>query len=162
MSTETRRPRSGAAALAKRFFGRRFSRSVARSNEKEVDLSVQLGRDLPHGPLVMLTCGTIRGCCEYILDHGLHTRVVAVDAVGSLIFSQVQAKRLLPGLGAAGCSHLCARLPGSPIVSTYPIWTALSVAGAWCNGRPCCQGDLREGSWPQWSGIRTGFRKVLS
>jgi len=53
------------------------------------------------------TCGTIRGCCEYIRDHGLHTRVIAVDAVGSLIFSNVQAKRLLPGLGAGLRPPLC-------------------------------------------------------
>jgi N-(2-amino-2-carboxyethyl)-L-glutamate synthase len=53
------------------------------------------------------TCGTIRGCCEYVYDHGLSTRVVAVDAVGSLIFSDCQAKRLLPGLGAGLRPPLC-------------------------------------------------------
>jgi cysteine synthase A len=46
------------------------------------------------------TCGTIRGCAEYIRDHGLATRVVAVDALGSLIFSDQRAKRMIPGLGA--------------------------------------------------------------
>lgn len=46
------------------------------------------------------TCGTIRGCAEYIRDHGLSTRVVAVDALGSLIFSSQRAKRMIPGLGA--------------------------------------------------------------
>jgi 2,3-diaminopropionate biosynthesis protein SbnA len=46
------------------------------------------------------TCGTIRGCAEYIRDHGLATRVVAVDALGSLIFSNQRAKRMIPGLGA--------------------------------------------------------------
>lgn len=46
------------------------------------------------------TCGTIRGCAEYVRDHGLKTRVVAVDALGSRIFSDVEAKRRLPGLGA--------------------------------------------------------------
>jgi N-(2-amino-2-carboxyethyl)-L-glutamate synthase len=46
------------------------------------------------------TCGTIRGCAEYVRDHALLTQVVAVDAVGSLIFSDVREKRLLPGLGA--------------------------------------------------------------
>lgn len=53
------------------------------------------------------TCGTIRGCAEYVRDHGLLTRIVAVDAVGSLIFSDVQAKRLLPGLGAGLKPPLC-------------------------------------------------------
>ncbi len=46
------------------------------------------------------TCGTLRGCAEYARDSGLATRVVAVDVVGSLIWSDVRAKRLIPGLGA--------------------------------------------------------------
>lgn len=53
------------------------------------------------------TCGTIRGCAEYIRDHGLATRVIAVDAVGSLIFSDRKAKRLVPGLGAGLRPPLC-------------------------------------------------------
>jgi N-(2-amino-2-carboxyethyl)-L-glutamate synthase len=53
------------------------------------------------------TCGTVRGCGEYIRDHGLSTRVVAVDAVGSLIFSDVKAKRLIPGIGAGMRPPLC-------------------------------------------------------
>jgi N-(2-amino-2-carboxyethyl)-L-glutamate synthase len=47
------------------------------------------------------TCGTLRGCAEYVRDHGLATRIVAVDALGSRIFGDVAAKRRLPGLGAA-------------------------------------------------------------
>ncbi|MGH9363052.1 MAG: 2,3-diaminopropionate biosynthesis protein SbnA, partial [Thermoanaerobaculia bacterium] len=46
------------------------------------------------------TCGTMLGCAQYVRDHRLPTRVIAVDAVGSLIFGDVQAKRLIPGLGA--------------------------------------------------------------
>ena len=53
------------------------------------------------------TCGTIRGCAEYVRDQGLLTQIVAVDAVGSLIFSDVQEKRLLPGLGAGLKPPLC-------------------------------------------------------
>jgi N-(2-amino-2-carboxyethyl)-L-glutamate synthase len=53
------------------------------------------------------TCGTIRGCCEYVRDHALPTRVVAVDALGSLIFGDVKAARLLPGLGAGIRPPLC-------------------------------------------------------
>jgi len=53
------------------------------------------------------TCGTIRGCAEYIRDHGLSTRVVAVDALGSLIFSNQRAKRMIPGLGAGMRPPLC-------------------------------------------------------
>ncbi len=46
------------------------------------------------------TCGTIRGCAEYALDHDLRTKIMAVDAVGSVIFGGKPAKRLLPGHGA--------------------------------------------------------------
>jgi len=47
------------------------------------------------------TCGTLRGCTEYIRDHHLGTKVFAVDAVGSVIFGGQPAKRLIPGHGAA-------------------------------------------------------------
>jgi cysteine synthase A len=53
------------------------------------------------------TCGTIRGCAEYIRDHRLKTKVVAVDAVGSLIFSDRKATRRIPGLGAGLRPPLC-------------------------------------------------------
>jgi 2,3-diaminopropionate biosynthesis protein SbnA len=46
------------------------------------------------------TCGTLRGCSEYVRDHGMRTQVVAVDAVGSLIFSDEQGRRLIPGIGS--------------------------------------------------------------
>jgi 2,3-diaminopropionate biosynthesis protein SbnA len=53
------------------------------------------------------TCGTVRGCGEYVRYHGLSTRVIAVDAVGSLIFSEVRAERMIPGLGAGFRPPLC-------------------------------------------------------
>lgn len=53
------------------------------------------------------TCGTIRGCGQYVRDHGLATRIVAVDALGSQIFSDIKAKRLVPGLGAGMRPPLC-------------------------------------------------------
>jgi len=46
------------------------------------------------------TCGTIRGCSEYVYDRGLPTRVVAVDAEGSVIFGDTPKKRLMPGFGS--------------------------------------------------------------
>jgi cysteine synthase A len=47
------------------------------------------------------TCGTIRGCVEYLREHDLSTRTIAVDAKGSVIFGDKKAKRLIPGHGAA-------------------------------------------------------------
>jgi 2,3-diaminopropionate biosynthesis protein SbnA len=47
------------------------------------------------------TCGTIRGCLDYLVDHGYPTKVIAVDALGSQIFSNHKHHRLVPGLGSA-------------------------------------------------------------
>jgi len=47
------------------------------------------------------TCGTLRGCSEYVRQRGLPTRIIAVDAVGSVIFGGPPAKRLIPGHGTA-------------------------------------------------------------
>ncbi|WP_422774807.1 2,3-diaminopropionate biosynthesis protein SbnA [Plantactinospora sp. WMMC1484] len=48
------------------------------------------------------SCGTLRGCADYIRQHGLRTKIIAVDAVGSMIFEgQRPSERLLPGHGAS-------------------------------------------------------------
>jgi N-(2-amino-2-carboxyethyl)-L-glutamate synthase len=47
------------------------------------------------------TCGTLRGCREFLRAEGFPTKVVAVDAVGSAIFGGQPEKRLIPGHGAA-------------------------------------------------------------
>jgi N-(2-amino-2-carboxyethyl)-L-glutamate synthase len=52
------------------------------------------------------TCGTLRGCAEYVRDHDLKTQIVAVDAMGSVIFGGRPGKRLFPGHGAARCPEL--------------------------------------------------------
>jgi len=52
------------------------------------------------------TCGTLRGCSEYLREHGLSTRVVAVDAFGSVIFGDQPKKRLIPGHGASRLPEL--------------------------------------------------------
>lgn len=65
----------------------------------------EIAADLPHIDYLFCgvsTCGTIRGCIDYIHDNGLRTKVIAVDAEGSVIFGGERGKstRLLPGLGA--------------------------------------------------------------
>jgi cysteine synthase A len=47
------------------------------------------------------TCGTLRGCAEYVRMHGMKTKIYAVDAVGSVIFGGEPATRRIPGHGAA-------------------------------------------------------------
>ncbi|MBW4632894.1 MAG: 2,3-diaminopropionate biosynthesis protein SbnA [Iphinoe sp. HA4291-MV1] len=52
------------------------------------------------------SCGTIRGCVEYIRTHNLKTKIIAVDAKGSVIFGDKRGKRLIPGHGAARVPEL--------------------------------------------------------
>lgn len=52
------------------------------------------------------TCGTIMGCAKYVHENGLKTKIVAVDAVGSVIFGTPSAARLIPGHGAGRQSDL--------------------------------------------------------
>ena len=52
------------------------------------------------------TCGTIMGCARYVREHNLNTKVVAVDAVGSVIFGSSTGQRLIPGHGAGRKSEL--------------------------------------------------------
>ncbi len=64
------------------------------------EIAAALGKDIDFVVLATSTCGTLRGCADYIHDHGLKTKVVAVDAMGSVIFGRPSGKRLLPGHGA--------------------------------------------------------------
>ncbi len=52
------------------------------------------------------SCGTLRGCAEYIRSHNLNTKIIAVDAKGSVIFGDKRGKRLIPGHGAARVPEL--------------------------------------------------------
>ncbi|NMO96071.1 2,3-diaminopropionate biosynthesis protein SbnA [Paenibacillus lemnae] len=47
------------------------------------------------------SCGTIRGCADYIKARKWNTKVIAVDAAGSVIFGGAKGARQFPGLGAA-------------------------------------------------------------
>lgn len=46
------------------------------------------------------TVGTLAGCSAYLHEYGMDTRVLAVDAEGSVLFGGTAAPRPLPGLGA--------------------------------------------------------------
>lgn len=46
------------------------------------------------------TCGTLMGCAEYVKEQGLDTKIIAVDAEGSVIFGLPPQARKIPGHGA--------------------------------------------------------------
>ena len=52
------------------------------------------------------SCGSLRGCAEYIAQQGLNTQIVAVDAQGSVIFGNEPKKRLIPGHGSSRVPEL--------------------------------------------------------
>lgn len=65
-----------------------------------------------HVDVVLLptsTTGTLNGCADYLTEHGRATTVVAVDAVGSVLFGGVAGPRLIPGIGAGVASALSER-----------------------------------------------------
>jgi len=65
----------------------------------EIDLA--LGGNVDYLFVATGTCGTLRGCSEYVHQHAMKTRIMAVDAVGSVIFGGTSLPRLVPGHGAA-------------------------------------------------------------
>jgi cysteine synthase A len=69
------------------------------------------------------TCGTVRGCGEFIADHGLHTWIGAGDSVGSRIFDDRRAERHIPGLGAG--IH-------PPHLDADMVWEAVLLTDAEC------------------------------
>lgn len=52
------------------------------------------------------SCGTLSGCSAYIKQHQLSTKIVAVDAEGSVLFGSAGPRRLIPGHGAGRVPEL--------------------------------------------------------
>ncbi|WP_186304425.1 2,3-diaminopropionate biosynthesis protein SbnA [Kocuria palustris] len=52
------------------------------------------------------TTGTIGGCSAYVREHRMDTRVIAVDAEGSVLFGGTAGTRRLPGMGAGFVTEL--------------------------------------------------------
>lgn len=47
------------------------------------------------------TTGTLMGCAKYFRKYSPKTKIIAVDSVGSMTFSNCPAKRYIPGLGTS-------------------------------------------------------------
>ncbi|VVD92704.1 cysteine synthase [Pandoraea fibrosis] len=60
------------------------------------------------------TTGTLIGCLRYVRAHRLPTRVIAVDAVGSVTFGGSPGPRRIPGLGTSCRPALCESLDAEP------------------------------------------------
>lgn len=64
------------------------------------EIVAELGGEVDYVFCATSTCGTLRGCADYLRRNELPTRVVAVDALGSVIFGGPKAERIIPGLGS--------------------------------------------------------------
>ena len=53
------------------------------------------------------TCGTLMGCINHFNKKKLKTKIIAVDACGSVTFSNNPGKRLLPGIGTSLRPEIC-------------------------------------------------------
>ncbi len=71
------------------------------------EIVTQLGQAPDYLFCAASTCGTVRGCGEFVRNNELPTTIVAVDAVGSVIFGGTSTKRLIPGHGASVVPGLC-------------------------------------------------------
>lgn len=72
--------------------------------------------------------GTLRGCSEYIRTHGLSWQLVAVDAVGSVIFGGQPSKRLIPGHGSSVRPNLY-----QPDLASHVVHVSDLDAVVWCH-----------------------------
>lgn len=76
------------------------SNPAAHANGTMLEIDEALEGNVDYVFVATSTAGTLRGCNDYLQDRGRSTRVVAVDAVGSVLFGGSRAPRLLPGIGA--------------------------------------------------------------
>jgi N-(2-amino-2-carboxyethyl)-L-glutamate synthase len=65
------------------------------------EISQQLNKKIDYLFCATSTCGTIRGCSNYIKKNKMPTKIIAIDAIGSIIFGGKRSNRLIPGHGAS-------------------------------------------------------------
>ncbi|WP_354645170.1 2,3-diaminopropionate biosynthesis protein SbnA [Kitasatospora camelliae] len=74
----------------------------ARAHERTMaEIAEALSGQVDYLFVATSSCGTLRGCADYVRRAGLGTRIVAVDAQGSGIFTAPSGSRRIPGHGAA-------------------------------------------------------------
>jgi cysteine synthase A len=106
------------------------------------------------------TCGTITGCAEYARDHGLGTRIIAVDAVGSRIFGDISGRRLIPGFGAGFRPDLCRQELVSRCVHVSDLDCVSGCRRLLRYARGCWRAARPEASSQRWTACSTRSRRV--
>ncbi|MGB3143056.1 MAG: 2,3-diaminopropionate biosynthesis protein SbnA [Maribacter sp.] len=86
------------------------------------------------------TCGTLMGYADYIEKNRLKTKIVAVDAKGSVLFGGNSNKRLIPGHGAGVASQFLKpekiwdNVEVGDIDCIEGCWSLLKNEGILCGG----------------------------
>lgn len=65
---------------------------------REIDLAT--GGDVDYVFVAASSTGTAQGCRDYLRKHRRRTKVIVVDAIGSVLFGGTLGPRMIPGLGA--------------------------------------------------------------
>lgn len=89
---------------------------AAHRNGTMRELAESLGHRIDVLLVATSTTGTIGGCEQYVREHGMDTRVVAVDAAGSVLFGGTAGARLLPGMGAGLVTELSSAVEPDEVV----------------------------------------------
>ena len=66
-----------------------------------LEITDQLGNHPDYIYVSTSTCGTLRGLADAVDKYQAKTKIIAVDAVGSVIFGDQPKKRIIPGMGAS-------------------------------------------------------------
>lgn len=70
-----------------------------------VEITESLGNNPDYIFVSTSTCGTLRGLADAIEKYQANTKIIAVDAIGSVIFGDTPQKRIIPGMGASRQSN---------------------------------------------------------
>jgi len=103
LSARLARVRSLAASIPGSYWPNQYAnRRNPKSHEfgtiREID--EKLHGDIDYLFVATSSTGTAQGCRDYLRKRGRKTKVVAVDAHGSVLFGGVSGQRKIPGLGA--------------------------------------------------------------
>jgi len=74
-----------------------------------IEIMQALDNNLDYLFVATSTCGSLMGCIDYVNSKELKTKIIAVDAIGSVLFGNKVGKRKIPGHGAGVPSHFLDR-----------------------------------------------------
>ena len=92
------------------------------------EIMAALHNNLDYLFIATSTCGTLMGCADYIEKNGFRTKLIAVDAVGSVLFGDKAGKRKIPGHGAGVPSKF---LDTSKLYDVVHVSDMECIKGCW-------------------------------